>query len=127
MDAAIDIVDGTVVVSTFGTADTAAFGRLLDDVLDHPSFEPGMPLLFDHSELAVGGLTPYDVRGIAESLLAREKQLGAGRKAMVAPSDAAYGLARMFAVYAETERLRLQAFRDRASAATWLAAASERE
>ena len=120
MDAVIHFNQGSVVVTTSGLAQTAACERVLDAILADARFERGMPMLFDHSELDVALLTSYEIRGIAEVFLSRSEALGSGRSAMVAPTDAAYGLARMFAVYADTEDRNVQAFRTREEAAEWL-------
>ena len=120
MDAAIHFDEGLVVVRTTGTARARTLEDIVGVVVDDPRFEIGMPMLFDHSELAVGELNAYDIRGIAEAFLSREDDLGHGRKAIVVPGDAAYGLARMFAVYAESDRLHVAVFRDRESAVAWL-------
>ena len=120
MDADVEIAGGMVVVTTSGTATGADLEQVIDVVADHPAVEAGMPMLFDHSRLEVGDLAGYDIRGVAEAFLAREDALGHGRKAIVVPGDAAYGLARMFAVYAESERLNVQVFRARDAALAWL-------
>lgn len=94
-----------------------------DDVHEHnrklrvdPAFDPGYRQLID-----VTGLTEILVGTQAITETARDQYFTPGtRRAFVATSETAFGLARMFAMRAEASGQTIEVFRDRERAEEWL-------
>ena len=94
-----------------------------DDVAEHnrslrtdPQFDPHFRQLADMS-----GVTALLVSAKAIEETARDQYFEPGvRRAFVASDDAAFGLARMFALHAEGLGQTIHVFRDRATAEAWL-------
>jgi hypothetical protein len=100
------------------------WGRLTNEELrEHyramgadPSFRPSFRQLGDLRDVDVGLLDAGVVREVAAS-----RVFAPGvRRALVASTDHAYGLSRIFAAYAETGLQEVKVFRDMASAERWL-------
>lgn len=100
------------------------WGRLTNEELrDHyhalradPRFDPSYRQLGDLRDVNLDLLDPVVVREVAS---ARVFAPGV-RRALVAPSDHAYGLSRIFAAYADTGLQEVKVFRDMATAERWL-------
>jgi len=111
----IDVARGLVV--------TRLWGRLTDeDLIDHqqrlrtdPEFDPGFRQFADFSDVEETTIAPEVIRE-----LARTNPWGAGaRRAMLAPSDLLFGLARMFEMLDEhLDEVRV--FRNADEARAWL-------
>ena len=94
-----------------------------DEILDHgqrlradPSFRPDFRQLLDMSELKEILISPQKVREAA-----RDQFFSPGvRRALVAHSDAAFGMARMYAIASEGEGQTIQVFREFDAAKAWL-------
>ena len=81
-----------------------------------PKFKPQFEQLVDLS-----GMTAilYDLAAVRKS--AGEHVFSPGvRRALVATSDAAFGMSRMFAMQSESEGQRIEVFRDMKEAEAWL-------
>jgi hypothetical protein len=100
------------------------WGRLTNEELrDHyreisadPHFDPSFRQLGDLRDVDLGLLDAGAVREVAAS-----RVFAPGvRRALVAPTDHAYGLSRIFAAYADTGLQEVQVFRDMAAAERWL-------
>ncbi len=81
-----------------------------------PDFHPRFDRLWDLRE-AHPELSGNEVREIANSV---PHDVGGHHIAIVAPSDVAYGLARMYAVLVEESGLTVRPFREIGCATTWL-------
>ena len=81
-----------------------------------PAFRPRFDRLWDLRE-AHTKLSGDEVRSIATAV---RVGVGGHRIAIVAPSDVAYGLARMYSVLVEESGLIVQPFREMECATTWL-------
>ena len=94
-----------------------------EEVRDHneklradPEFDPGYRQLIDLS-----GITEVRVTTPTVSSAAQDQYFAPGsRRAFVAPTDVTFGLARMFALYAESGGHTIEVFRDRKKAEEWL-------
>ena len=94
-----------------------------EEILDHgrrlradPCFRPGFRQLLDMSELKEIQINPQRVREAA-----RDQFFSPGvRRALVAHSDAAFGMARMYAIASEGEGQTIEVFRDSRAAKAWL-------
>lgn len=96
-----------------------------EEILDHgrrlradPRFQPDFRQLLDMSELKEILISPHNVRQAA-----RDQFFSPGaRRALVAHSDAAFGMARMYALASEVEGQTIEVFRDFCAAEAWLEA-----
>ena len=94
-----------------------------DEVHDHntrlrtdPAFDAGYRQLVD-----LTGITEIRVRSSTVNVTAMDQFFTPGtRRAFVASTDAAFGMARMFALQAEGSGQTIEVFRDRKKAEEWL-------
>ena len=94
-----------------------------EEILDHgrrlradPRFQPDFRQLLDMSELKEILISTQSVRHAA-----RDQLFSAGvRRALVAHSDAAFGMARMYALASEVEGQTIEVFREFCAAEAWL-------
>jgi hypothetical protein len=81
-----------------------------------PKFNPEFEQLVDLSEMTS---ILYDFASVRKS--AKEHVFSPGvRRALVATSDATYGMSRMFALQSESEGQRIEVFRQMKEAEAWL-------
>ena len=81
-----------------------------------PKFKPEFEQLVDLSEMTA---ILYDLAAVRKS--ATEHVFSPGvRRALVATSDAAFGMSRMFAMQSESEGQCIEVFRDMKEAEAWL-------
>lgn len=90
-------------------------GRLISD----PGLRPGLSLLSDHSELKFTATTEL-VKAIPAVAHELADRLGPFRCALVVPSDASYGMARMAEAVAHGSPIQIRAFRSSEEAEAWL-------
>ncbi len=100
----------------FGEISFDDFRTTLREMLEDPDFDPSFGRLWDIREARLI-LSGDDVRGLAQVV---RKFVGGRRSAVVAQSDLAYGLARMYSALVEEAGIDVQAFRDMDEAMTWL-------
>jgi hypothetical protein len=93
------------------------------EILDHgqqlrtdPRFRPDFRQLLDLSELTEILIGPKLVSDAARNQFFSP----AARRALVAVSDAAFGMARMYAIQSENAGQTIQVFRDKSAAEAWL-------
>ena len=94
------------------------------ELLGHPQLQPGLDLLSDHTALEGVASTEFVRHGV-DFLGRLASVLGRYRCALVAPGEAAFGMARMAALLAESTPVTVMAFRERSEAEGWLEAARE--
>ncbi len=107
-------------VTTSGPADVSGWTRYHEELLADPRFHEGMSLLVDHSELDAAALTVHEVRQIGLAVAAFDRQLGIGRRAVVAPGSLRFGLTRMAQVVSDPEAARTGVFTSVEEAIAWL-------
>lgn len=88
-------------------------------LLEDPRLEPGLDVLSDHSGLE-GVASPALVRRGVDFLRQLTRSLGRYRCALVTPGEAAFGMARMAALLAESTPVTVMPFRDLSEAERWL-------
>lgn len=94
-----------------------------EEILDHgrrlradPCFKPDFRQLLDMSDLKEILISPQNIRQAA-----RDQFFSPGvRRALVAQSDTAFGMARMYALASEVEGQTIEVFRDICAAEAWL-------
>lgn len=109
----------TIVVTTAGKVTFAEIAVVLDDMIDDDRIGPGTHVLVDARGVTDAPSTP-ELRIIARDLTPLRDR-GVEHIAVCAESTFIYGVARMFAVFAELIGLRVAAFRDMDEARRWLA------
>lgn len=112
----IDPTRRLVIVRAYGDLTgeelVAYYARLKRD----PAFDPSFRQLSDFREV-----THISAPAATVAVVAAGKTFAPGtRRAIVAPSNAAYGVARMFGIYAEAAGQVVEAFRDLPAAEAWL-------
>ena len=107
-----------IVVVAEGDVTFAEVAVLLDELIDDPRIEPGTSMLIDSRKVEGAPSTP-ELRMIARDL-APLRDRGVNRIAVCADSTFVYGIARMFAVFAELIGIHVNAFRDMDAAKRWL-------
>ena len=101
-----------------GDVTFAEVAVLLDELIDDPRIEPGTGMLVDSRRVQGAPSTP-ELRLIARDL-GPLRDRGVNRIAVCADSMFVYGIARMFAVFAEMLGIHVAAFRDMDAAKRWL-------
>jgi len=90
----------------------------LDRIASDPDFDPEFNQLSDASLATDTDLSAENIRRLYQ----RPVFSATSRRAVIAPTNFAYGMARMIQVYVESSRaaVRVEVFRDRAAALKWL-------
>jgi hypothetical protein len=111
----------TIVVSLNGVYETSEVRAAILAAIADPRAAGATGLLFDvrHSA-SIAGRTATEVRAMADFIAANAERFGR-RIALVAGSDAAFGLMRLGAVTVEQKGVDVRVFRDIADAEGWLA------
>lgn len=121
MEFEIEYDAGIFVCATSGDAEVGVIEDLLDAMLAHEHWQPGVPFVHDLSNLNTGTLTVEDIMRIAGLGSERKALFGAGKIAIVARRDLEFGLARMLSVYIADELdSEFEVFRSRSEALAWL-------
>lgn len=107
-----------ILVIAEGDVTFAEVAVLLDELIDDPRIVPGTAMLIDSRKVEGAPSTP-ELRLIARDL-APLRDHGVNRIAVCANSMFVYGIARMFAVFAEMLGIHVAAFRDMDAAKRWL-------
>ena len=116
----IDVARRIVVSCAWGELSTADFLAHFQAVGTDPSFDPTFGQLVDLREVALFTLDTVTIREKA----ARSLFQPGVRRAIVAPSDIAFGLARMFGMYAASASQNVAVFRTIDDAERWLGLAT---
>lgn len=107
---------------------TVAEGTLTDaELLDHarriesdPQTDPSFDEVVDISAVRGFGPSTETVRSAADVLRTGKRPGKSGRIAIVAPSDAGFGVGRMFEAFSGEGEHRVRTFRSREEALAWL-------
>lgn len=101
------------------SVDLPQIEAVVDRLLQDARLEPGFDILSDHAEIrsaATGAL----VRKALPLLDDLANRLCVGRFAVVSPSDASYGMARMAGLLSDAKPFEVRAFRTETEALAWL-------
>lgn len=102
------------------------------DVLEHygavladPAYDPALDMVFDCTAVEHIDVEPGTVKHISELVARADRAIPPGvrpRVAIVAPGDAAYGMARMYQAYREVQQAQrvYRVYRTAAEAREWL-------
>lgn len=115
----IVIREGMVELETLKTPTAADLDRTFDEILRHPDFKPGMPLLlidkgtdFDPPQSAVFPMFKRHAQIIKDHF--------GGRIAFAVEREYHYGIARLFSSYCESLGIQCHPFRDLSLARNWI-------
>jgi hypothetical protein len=108
----------TFLIHATGEVTYAEAQRAMDDVLGHPSYARSRKVLVDGRGVT-GAPSTAELRAIARDLKPLIDR-GFGPMAIVTEKGFVYGVARMFAVFAEVFGLSVRAFGTMDEAADWL-------
>lgn len=115
----VDPIASLATVRPRGPLSAARITGLLEAMLDDPHHRPGMAAVWDLRDCDVLGLSRGAMRRVAGYTSAHAARLGEARMALVATSDAAFGVARMYEILALGGRLEYRCFRDVDEARSW--------
>jgi len=116
----VDLSIGRITTRAFGEVTIEEALEHFDEISADPRYEPGLDVLLDLVDCK--SLPMADkVRVASERVAADSSSLRFGRMAIVVPSDALFGMLRMFHTLSETAFNDAQIFRDRDQALQWLA------
>jgi hypothetical protein len=122
MEYVINFVPGreAAIITTSGPASVDRFRHLNQTLVDDPRFQPGMPILIDHTALDASALTATDIRAIGEFVATIGERIGASSIAVVVPDRLTFGFVRMGEMRANQPQLNVRIFYSLADAAAWL-------
>jgi hypothetical protein len=112
------------VVTTTGEISAGDVERYLDDVISRPEWQPGTGIVADISAADVTALLKADLMRVARAYSDRAAQLGSGRLALIADTEIASRISRLWAVYAGRDGFSLETrvFVSALDAFEWVAA-----
>ena len=115
MTSEIDVDRGLVLTRLVGPVSVTEVEEHNRDLAKDPRFKPHFRQLVDVSEMT----KLFDAPAVGKS--AEEHIFSPGaRRAVVAPSDGAFGMSRMFAIQSESAGQTIQVFREMSEAKKWL-------
>ena len=91
-----------------------------ETMANDPRRKESLDELVDLSGVQGGSVPTRAIRDLAQFLLEKDRNTPGTKLAFIAPSDAAFGLARMFEAYRDHPSFEIRVFRDSASALGWL-------
>ena len=103
-------------------SDTVTLDEILaniDEVMNHPDYQPGMRSLTDVRPL-LRHVSPQDVRQLAHFLIGRGERIRGGRAAVVVTQEVGFGMARMLELLTQNAPLSVGVFKDPNEAYEWL-------
>ena len=110
-----------LVVRTSGAASAAGSAALDRELVKHPLYRQGMPVLIDNRELDMSEMTSTSVRASSSLMRGFSKKWARGRWAFVVATDLAFGMGRMWQTYTQDGvEAEIQMFRSMDEAREWL-------
>jgi hypothetical protein len=94
--------------------------QAIDKVYSDPGFHNSMDVIVDVMPGATAGLTSVELSGVVNALKGKGERRGTARTALVAATEADYGIARVLSHVLQGGTREMQVFRDLAAALTWL-------
>lgn len=115
-------IDKTRNLAVFKVTEVPTYDDLMTVIEQFYAGKITRNVLWDFSEITDVGLTSKDIEKLAEYSPRYEKVRPNGRTALVASSNAAYGMARMFSIFGEVRNLPypVMTFRTLPEAYAWL-------
>lgn len=120
-DVAFDPDGGPAVVTLIGKLAIEAHQRMVEDILGHPEWNAGLPILFDHRQVDFSGVHYEELLAMFATHAANEGRIGPARSAILTNPGADYGIMRQFELIAgDAVTADFQVFTDEAAARRWL-------
>ena len=117
----IEVRGDTVWVILEGRVTYEEVKSVLDALLSHPEFRPGMPCLWDARGASGASLSSDELDRFAGAVAERLGERGEGRTALVVPRDVDYGAGRTYQQKFERGvAAHFRPFRDVEQAEAWL-------
>ena len=116
----IDEARGLVVTTIEGPLSVDELRLHGKAIADDPRRDRPLDEIVDLTRAEGGTVPTRAIRDLAQFLRDQDRNTPGTKLAFVAPSDAAFGLARMFEVYRDHPSFEIRVFRDLAGALGWL-------
>ena len=108
-------------IKTEGVAEVSGFNSFLSEIFEHPRWEPGADILFDHRNLILSSFRTEDVRSVSKIVTQYIAKIGNGKWAFIISGNFAYGMTRMWQIITEEKApMEINIFKDRDEALDWL-------
>jgi len=91
-----NINDLYIIVRTFGEYSSKDQIEMVTDILSKEFWRPGMPAIFDHRQLNLGGASFHSMMSARDGHAKHDDKIGKSKTALVVGDTAAYGTARQF-------------------------------
>ena len=115
----IDVERGLSVVVCDGTVDGAEIAAVSQALLGDPGYARVTRQLADLRGCTAVDVPSNELRDLARHVAASDRREGV-RLALVAPRDAVFGMARLYAAHREPSGMEVRVFREMAEAEAWL-------
>ncbi len=113
--------DEYVRINTSGQYNPAKQRQMVQDILAHPQWQPGMSALFDHRQLDFTGVTFETMFQSGANHKKNDNKIGQSRTALLLSQGLAFGSGRQFLAMIEGNvSATLQLFTDEVEALKWL-------
>ena len=110
-----------VTITTTGPADAEGLVGLVRDLVSDPRFRPGMLILEDCTAIDASKVTSSDLRAKADTYIALSEQIGPSKLAIIVPSPASFGFARMWDFFlGNRTEMESRVFYSQADGLAWL-------
>lgn len=117
---------GIIVVRYSGTIAASEIRQAIDEVVAIPGFKPGLRLIADFQDSETP-ITGREVWQLADYAARHDARWGQTKWAVLASSEATYGLARIFTTLTDHHKVATQVFRTAREAGDWLGIGAEIE
>ena len=112
---------GFVRITTAGVFSAADHRKMVEDIVSHDFWQPGMNTLFDHTKLTFGKTDIPIMREAGENHVNSDPRIGDGKAAILVKSIADYGRSRQFQLLTDGRiSAKLHIFMDENDAIKWL-------
>jgi hypothetical protein len=121
MEFTIAYKNGIFILATSQSADPETFKEMLETLVTHKDWAPGLPFLIDHSELDTSTLSSNDMRTLSSYNALYSDQIGCSKCAIVCTKDIDYGMGRIWEVFVDNQwKAEERLFRSYREALEWL-------
>ena len=117
---AIDPAQHLATTTLSGAIEAREIRDAFEDMLAHPDFAPGMNSLWDLREAQLETISVEAVQRLVAFVAKHSEARGEGRAALVAESDVAFGICRIYEAFASALPTDVRAFRRLEEATEWL-------
>jgi hypothetical protein len=117
----VDPEHSLFIVETQGDATVEGILAFLDDIIAHPAWRSGLPILLDHRGLGLHNISAKGVEQVSDYFTSISDVLGDGKLAMVMNRDVDFGIARAWEnITMDRTSMRTYVFRGLDEARAWV-------